>query len=203
METLHSTDDEAVARCTSLLDDGELVVVPTDLRYALAADALNEDALARAYATKRRGADRPMTVCVSGFEDLHHVAYATPLARALADRFWPGPLTLVLKSRPWLPDALTAGGDTVAVRAPASDFARRLARHFGPYTLSGAHREGGAPVLEATQARAALGGEARLLVDAGTLPGGASTVVDARESAAKVLRVGAVAAAEIALDGEF
>lgn len=203
METILSTDEDAVARCTSMLDDGELLVVPTDTRYALAADALNEESLSRAYRSKRRGADRAMTVCVGGFEDIHHVAYATPLARRLADAFWPGPLTLVLKARPWLPDALTAGGETVAVRAPAQPFARALASHFGPYTLVGAHREGGAPVLDVAEARAALGSEARLYVDGGRLPGGASTVVDARESEAKVLRAGMLAAAEIARDGEF
>lgn len=203
METILPTDDEAVLRATSVLDAGELVVLPADTRYALAADALDEDAVARAYLAKQRGADRATTVCVAGFEDLHHVAYATPLARTLADRFWPGPLTLVLKARPWLPDALTAGGDTIAVRAPAQEFARSLARHFGPYTIPGVHREGSQPTVDVASARSALGAAARLYVDGGRLAGGAITMVDAREREAKVLRVGTLAAAEIAPDGQF
>lgn len=201
MAVLPSSDPEVILEATSLLDAGELVVLPTDTTYALAADALDDDAVARVFLAKGRGADRPLAVAVSGIEDVGHVAFVTPLARELAARFWPGPLALVLRARPWLPDALTAGGETVAVRAPALAFPRDLARHFGPFVLTGARRAGGPEALTADDARRALGAEAALHVDGGTLPGGRATVADARGPEAKVLSDGKVPAAEVVEHG--
>ena len=201
MVVLQAADADAVFESASLLDAGELIVVPTDTSYALAADALDDDAVARVFVAKARGADRPLAVAVSGMEDVGHVAFATPLARALAERFWPGPLTLVLRARPWLPDALTAGGETVALRCPALDFPREVARHFGPLVLTSARREGGAECLTVAEARAALGAEAHAYVDGGALPGGRTTVVDATGPEAKVLSDGKVPAAEVGPHG--
>lgn len=201
MAVLSATDADAVFEATSLLDAGELVVLPTDTAYALAADALNDEAVARVFLAKDRGADRPLLVAVGGLEDVGHVAFLTPLARELVMRFWPGPLTLVLRARPWLPDALTAGGDSVAVRAPDLAFPRELARHFGPFVLTSARRAGGAEALRVDDARRSLGAEAALYVDGGALPGGRATVVDARGSEAKVLSDGKVPAAEVVEHG--
>ena len=194
-------EEETLLEATRLLDEGERVVVPTDTAYALCADALDDDAVASIFTAKGRGADRPLPVGVGGIEDVGHVAYVTPLARVLAERHWPGPLTLVLRARPWLPDALTAGGETVAVRAPALDFPRTLARHFGPLVLTSARREGAPEALTLADARAGLGAEVRLYVDGGTLPGGRPTVVDATGAEAKVLSGGKVPAAEVAQHG--
>lgn len=201
MAVLATSDAEAVLRATAALDEGGLVVLPTDTTYALAADALNEEAVERAFRAVGRPADAPMPVAVGSLEEAHHVAFLTPLARDLAARHWPGPLALVLRARPWLPDALTAGGASVAVRVPAQAFARDLARHFGPVALTPARRAGGEGARDVAQARAALGAEAALYLDAGALPGGRVTVVDAQGAEAKVLRAGALAAAEVAADG--
>lgn len=201
MVVLRASDPDVLLEATSLLDAGELIVVPTDTSYALCADALDDDAVSRVFVAKARAADRPLVVGVGGIEDAGHVGFVTPLARRLAERFWPGPLTMVLRARPWLPDALTAGGETVAVRAPASDFTRDVARRFGPLVLTGARREGGAPCLTVADARAALGAEAHLYVDGGALPGGRATVVDATADEAKVLNDGKIPAAEVAEHG--
>lgn len=201
MGVIGATDADAVFEATSLLDAGELVVVPTDTSYAVCADALDDAAVARVFLAKARGADRPLAVAVGGIEDVGHVAFATPLARLLAERLWPGPLTLVLRARPWLPDALTAGGETVAVRCPALDFPREVARHFGPVVITSARREGGAECLTVPDARAALGAEVHLYVDGGALPGGRTTVVDATGDEAKVLSGGKVPATEVAPHG--
>lgn len=188
---------DVVHRATLVLDAGELVVVPTDTAYALAADALVEEAVERVFEVLRRPADEALPVCVGGAEDLHHVAFATPLARDLAARFWPGPLTLVLRARPWLPDALTGGQDTVAVRVPSHPFALELARRFGPYTAGAAEHHGAPAPATAEQARAALGSSVRLYVDGGALPGVPSTVVDATGDEPRVLREGAIASSRL------
>lgn len=189
--------EDAVHRATSVLDEGGLVVLPTDTAYALACDALVEEAVQRVFDVQRRPADAALPVCVSGLEDLHHVAFATPLARDLASRFWPGPLTLVLRARPWLPDALTAGRETVAVRVPDQPFARELARQFGPLALvaAGPHGQSAAATVDA--ARAGLGSSVQLYVDAGELPGTVSTVVDATGAQPRVLREGALPASRL------
>lgn len=196
MRLVSSGDTGADAEATSLLDEGALVVVPTGTSYALVADALNEDAVARVFDVQRRSPDEPLTVFIGGFEDLHHVAYQTPLARDLADRHWPGALALVLRARPWLPDALTAGLPTVAVRVPADPFARALARHFGPYAAVPARRGAGAAPTTVAEAREALGGDASLYVDGGAMSGDLATVADATGATPQVLREGAVRLAE-------
>lgn len=201
MERIRATDADAVARAMSVLDAGDLCVLPTDTQYALAADALNDAAVLRVFDVKRRGADQALPVCVGGLEDIGQVAHATPLARALAQRWWPGPVTLVLRAKPFLPDEVTAGLGTVAVRCPALDFSLQLARHFGPYVVTSANRHGQPAAASVDEALAQLGGDARLYVDAGALPGVPSTMVDATGTEAKVLREGAVAATEIAAHG--
>ena len=201
MVVIQAGDADAVFEASRLLDSGELVVVPTDTSYALCADALDEDAVARVFTAKARPADRPLAVVVGGMEDAGHVGFATPLARQLAERFWPGPLTVVLRARPWMPDALTAGGDTVALRCPDLAFPRDLARHFGPLVATRAQRAGGLDCVGVAEARAAMGAEASLYVDGGALPGGRTTVVDATGPEAKVLSGGKLPAAEVAPHG--
>lgn len=201
MRTLYADDPDAVPEATRVLDDRGLVVLPTDTLYALAADALDEEAVLEVFRVKGRAADQALPVCVSGFEDLGNVATPTPLARLLAERYWPGPVTLVMRAKPWLPDAVTAGGPTVAVRAPGHAYARALAARFGPYTVTSANRSGEPAANDVRAARDALGGAARLYVDGGTLLGVPSTIVDCTGDTPRVLREGAVAAAEVAALG--
>lgn len=189
VETVAPGADDAIARATSLLDEGELALVPLDGGYALAADALRDDAVLRLYDALERSADQALPVALGGFEDIQHVAFATPLARRLADAFWPGPLTMLLHARPWVPDEVTAGRDAVMVRAPGASFTRALARHFGPLAVA---------ELDAADARRF---RARLVVDAGALAPVPDTLVDATGAEAKVLREGAIRAAEVETRG--
>lgn len=172
-----ASDERAVADATALLDSGELVVIPGDVAYLLAGDALDDSAIERMFAAKGRGADRALTVLIAGYEDLHHVAYGGPSVRELADQHWPGPTSLVLRARPWLPDALTAGQPDVAVTVPKNAFSRDLAKRFGPIAIASARRSGAPLPRTAQDAQNALGAEARLVVDAGPLPGGAVRVI--------------------------
>ena len=191
---LAADDPGAIHRAVGLLDAGELVVIPTGSEYALACDALHEDAIDRLRAQTQRAADRPIPIVVAGFEDAHHVAFPTPIARQLAEAFWPGPVALVQRARPWLPDAITAGADTIALRCPAHTFARELARHFGPLA---------ATKLSAWTPDAATltAGASSLVVDGGAGKPISLTVVDATGSSANVLREGHVGPNEIAEHG--
>jgi L-threonylcarbamoyladenylate synthase len=197
MERLLATDPDALDRATAVLDEARLAVLPTDTLYALASDALDEDAVLEVFRVKRRAADLALPVCVGGYSDLLHVAHGNALARALADAFWPGAVTLVLKAKPWLPDALTARGDTVAVRAPAHPFALALARRFGPFTVTSANRSGEPPAARVEDAEKSLAGDVALFVDGGALAGVASTIVDCTGERATIIREGAVPAAKV------
>lgn len=197
MRTIPASDPTALAEAVAALDAGALAVIPTDTLYALAADALDEDAVQEVFRVKGRAADQPLPVCVAGLEDVAHVATVSPLARALGERWWPGPVTLVTRAKPWLPDAVTGGTGTVAVRAPAHAFALALARGFGPFTVTSANRSAQAPAADVAAARDALGGAVRVYVDGGALKGVPSTVVDCTGDTPRVLREGAVPAADL------
>lgn len=201
VRTLLHDDPNVLDEATAALDDRALVVLPTDTLYALAADALDEDAVLEVFRAKGRASDQALPVCVSGVEDVGNVGTMTPLARKLAERWWPGPLTLILRAKPWVPDAVTGGGETVAVRAPAHAFARALASHFGPYTLTSANRSGRPAPADVAAAREELGGAVRLYVDGGSVGGVPSTLVDATGATPRVLREGAVPATEVAALG--
>lgn len=191
---LQASAPDAVALATRELDAGRLVVYPTDTLYGLGADALDEDAVLGVFETKGRGVEKALPVCVGEFEESRHVARITPLARRLAARFLPGALTLVMPAAPSVPDAVTGGGDTVAVRVPANDFARALASHFGPLTATSANLSGRPAPRTVAEAEAQLAGAVALFVDGGALPGVPSTLVDATGDIARVIREGAVPA---------
>lgn len=190
-------DDDAIVQATNLLEEGRLVVVPTDTLYGLAADALNEEAVLEVFRAKRRASDQALPICIGGAEDIQQVATPTSLARKIAAAYWPGPVTIVMKAKPWLPDALTANGDSIAVRAPAHPWALQLAKTFGPYTLTSANKSGQPETSTAIAANAAMGGDVALVVDGGSLGGVASTIVDCTGDQARIIRVGAVAADEV------
>src|SRR5690349_10111085 len=118
---------DALARAAEVLRAGGLVAFPTETVYGLGANALDAEAVARIFAAKGRPANNPLIVHVAETADVLCVASEWPEEAArLAERFWPGPLTLVLPRRPEVPDIVTAGGPTIAVRLPAHPVAREM-----------------------------------------------------------------------------
>lgn len=172
MRVILATDESAVPEAMAALDAGELVLLPGDLRYFVAADALDDDACERIFAATQRGADRTLTVILSGYADLHHVGYGGASVREVADARWPGPNVLSVRPRPWVPDAVTAGYDTLRVYAPAQPFTNALARQFGPIAVASARIQGQPNSLDAKTAADRLGPSVALAVDGGALPGG-------------------------------
>ena len=174
-------DPAALSTAVSLLLRGELVAFPTDTVYGVGAIAWDDEAVGKLYEAKLRPADKPIPVLLNGPEDLFAVSRdLTPTALALAERFWPGPLTLVVRKSARLPDSVTAGSDSVAVRVPDHPVARSLIRAAGaPLATTSANLSGQAAGVTATEVATQLAGRVALILDGGACPGGVpSTIVD-------------------------
>jgi len=184
---------EEIVFAAEALRRGEVVAYPTETFYGLGVNALDELALARLRALKGRGADKAISILVSDVDMLSRVcATVPPLARKLIDKYWPGPLTLVLPAREDLPQPLLEAG-CVAVRVSSHPTARALVAAFGsPVTTTSANHAGDPPASTPEAVEEAFQGRCRV-IHAGTTPGGAaSTIVRIRGATMEVLRQGAI-----------
>jgi L-threonylcarbamoyladenylate synthase len=185
----------AVARAVELLKAGELVALPTETVYGLAANAFEAAAVARIYEAKGRPAHNPIIVHVATPELARRCVAAWPdVAARLARAFWPGPLTLVLPRSAEIPDVVTAGGPTVGVRWPAHPFMQEVIRACGfPLAAPSANRANELSPTCAEHVRKSLGDRVRLIVDGGPCQVGIeSTVLDLTTSPPQVLRPGMI-----------
>jgi L-threonylcarbamoyladenylate synthase len=194
-----------IDRALALLHAGELVAFPTETVYGLGADASNPQAVAKIFAAKGRPADHPLIVHLASAAALDRWARDIPeAARKLAAAFWPGPLTLILKRHSDVLDAVTGGQDSVGLRVPNHPLALALLCAFGGGNHAGiaapsANRYGRISPTCAGHVRADLGERVSLVLDGGPCAVGIeSTIVDLTAGAPRVLRPGAIGAAEIA-----
>ncbi len=188
-------DPACIERAAERLRAGGLVAFPTETVYGLGAHALDGDAVRRIFAAKGRPATDPLIVHISAFEDLGPlVTRLPPAAEALARRFWPGPLTLVLQRSRRVPLDVTAGGETVGVRVPAHPVAQALLRAAGiPVAAPSANLFSRPSPTRADHVLHDLDGRIDLLLDGGATDIGVeSTVLDLTASTPVVLRPGAV-----------
>jgi L-threonylcarbamoyladenylate synthase len=190
--------DQAVA----LLRRGELVAFPTETVYGLGADAMNAAAVAKIFAAKERPADHPLIVHLALDADLSWWAREIPpAAERLALAFWPGPLTMILRRQRRVPDIVTGAQDTVGLRVPDHPVARELlARFAGGVAAPSANRHGRISPTTVEHVKQELGARVPLILDGGPCAVGIeSTIVDlSRAGSVRVLRPGAIGAAEIA-----
>lgn len=195
-DALNLAIEEAVLR----LRRGELVVMPTETVYGLAADAANPEAVRGIFELKRRPPSRPLIVHLAGADQLDQWARAIPdYARRLADAFWPGPLTLVLPRSARVPDAVTGGQDTVALRVPAHPLAQRLLQAFGGgLAAPSANRYGQISPTTAEHVRRQFGEATPLVLDGGACDVGIeSTIVACLGPQPVILRPGILTAAQL------
>jgi len=183
-----------IERAAAVLRAGGIVAYPTETFYGLGALATDRAAVARAAAAKGRPDGKPLPLLAADLGAVEAVALLGPLARRLAARLWPGPLTLVLPSRPGLPPEVDAGTGTVGIRVPGSEVARALARSSGGAIVStSANLSGEPPVSRAEDLAPALRARLEAVLDAGPTPGGLpSTVVAVEGEAVRLVRPGAV-----------
>lgn len=188
-------DEPDLVMATKILKAGGLVAFPTETVYGLGADALNPKASKKIYEAKGRPSDNPLIVHIAQIEDIEVLARDIPKsAYQLAEVFWPGPLTMILKKRACVPDSTTGGLDTVAIRLPAHKLARALIAHSGIYIAAPSANISGKP--SPTLAKHViddLDGIIDMIVDGGKATLGLeSTIIDLTEDKPMILRPGCI-----------
>jgi L-threonylcarbamoyladenylate synthase len=193
-------DDPGIARAADLLRAGGLVAFPTETVYGLGADGLNPQAVARIYAAKGRPPTNPLILHVADAGEARALVAEWPDdAQRLADRFWPGPLTLVLSAAAVVPSLVRAGGPTVALRCPAHPVALALVRAAGrPLAAPSANRSQHLSPTRAEHVLSSLGDAVDLVLDAGPTEAGLeSTILDLSTRPFRILRPGPVAPSDL------
>lgn len=184
-----------LSQAGELLKKGELVAFPTETVYGLGGDALLPEAAAKIYAAKGRPSDNPLIVHVSDIEQVYDIAdNISDDARALMQRFWPGPLTIVFEKKSVVPDGTTGGLDTVAVRMPSHELARNLIRTSGVLIAAPSANTSGRPSpTKAEHVYDDLKGVIPMIIDGGSVGIGIeSTIVDMTGNIPMILRPGAI-----------
>ncbi len=193
-------DDPVIREAAAILLAGGLVAFPTETVYGLGADGLNSEAVARIYAAKGRPATNPMILHVAAVEWSRSLVSQWPeAAQLLAERYWPGPLTLVLPAAATVPAIVRAGGPTVALRCPAHPVAQALLRAVGrPLAAPSANRSQHLSPTLAEHVASSLGEAVDLILDGGpTRAGLESTILDLSGTRPRILRPGPVTPAEL------
>lgn len=189
-----------VNQAATVLNAGGLVAFPTETVYGLGADARNAKAVGRIFTAKGRPADHPLIVHISDAQQLTQWAQNIPqIAWKLAEAFWPGPLTLILPRLSNVPDAVTGGLDTVALRVPNHPVALALLKEFGSgIAAPSANRYGQVSPTSAQDVREELGDRVDLILDGGRCPVGIeSTIIDLSTTTPRVLRPGKITEEEL------
>ena len=188
-----------VAKTIDILKKGGVIAMPTDTVYCLAASLEHPEAIARIFDIKGRATTKALPVLVADVIQMRQVAEMNPLAEVLVRRFMPGGLTLILPKKPIVPDIVTGGKPSVAVRIPGHTLALYIIKAAGtPLTGTSANLSGAGSVCEASDVRRQLGNKVDLVLDSGRCLGGIeSTIVDLTASQPNIVREGAVPRAEL------
>lgn len=192
--------DEALDRAVMLIRSGGLVAIPTETVYGLATDALDSESVDRIFRAKGRPATNPLIVHVADQAMARSLASAWPAAaEAITSHFWPGPVTVVVPKHRDVPDIVTAGGPTVALRCPAHRLTRLLIERSGyPLAAPSANRSEALSPTRAAHVLESLGDRVDLILDGGPCPHGIeSTVVDCTTSPPRILRPGPIGRAAL------
>jgi L-threonylcarbamoyladenylate synthase len=192
-----ATTDAVRDRAAALLDDGQLVVVPTDTMYGVLVNPFHPDAPQRLFAARRAPRTQPLPVIVHNPRQLPALAEVGETAERLMAAFWPGPLTLLLVATGTMAWDLGEAEGTVAVRMPAEPLLLRILGRTGPLGCTAAALAGQQPPETVEQAQANLGDSVALYVDGGPRSARPSTIVDVSRGGAEVRRLGAVSADDV------
>ncbi len=185
---------DGVSTIVEALATGEPVALPTETVYGLAADALSPNACAKIFEAKNRPLSDPLIVHIPSIDWLPRLTSPTPTALQLAEKYWPGPLTMVLPRQPIVPDIVTAGQETVAIRMSAHPLFQEVATAFGkPLAAPSANRFGRISPTSAAHVLAELNGRIPFILDGGPCAHGIeSTIVHVSEEGLRILREGPI-----------
>jgi L-threonylcarbamoyladenylate synthase len=196
MEVFHTDrlSESDFSTILAILRRGGVIGFPTDTSYGLGANPFDEDAIDRIFRIKQRSETKPILLLVNSIHMAETLSRPADVFSPLVQRFWPGPLTLVVPAVPSLSDKVTAATRTVGLRWPAADFATTLIGRFGlPITATSANRSTRASAVTAEEVRIQLGSSLDALIDGGTLPvRGGSTLLDLTSDPPVLLREGPI-----------
>jgi len=179
------------------LRKGELVIYPTDTLYALGADIYNETAVRKVFDIKQRPYSIPLPVAVHCVEAIEPLAFMNKTARRISERFLPGNLTIVLKKKPKVPDSVTSGNDTVAVRVPRDPIALELLALYGPLTVTSANLHHATTQAVIKDILKQLKTHIDVCLDDGRRESASSTIVDLSTGKTKIVREGSITEKEL------
>lgn len=195
----HKPEEHLLRKAARILQEGEIVVFPTETVYGVGAVFDNREAVKKVFQAKQRPADSPLLVHLSSIEQVKLVAETVPdLALKLMEDFWPGPLSLILPAKPTVPPEVTGGKDSVGLRMPSHPVAKALIDITGPLAATSANLSGRPSPVTAEHVKQDLDGRIPLVLDAGeTGIGIESTIVDMTGEKLKILRTGGVSVEDI------
>ncbi|MPZ74892.1 MAG: threonylcarbamoyl-AMP synthase [Nitriliruptorales bacterium] len=197
-EIMRADDPDVVERAAAVLGDGRLVVMPTDTVYAVVADAFQTFATQRLLDAKRRGRDFPLSLMIRNPRQVIGLAGDVPeTAERLMASYWPGLVTIVLRSQPEMPWDLGHTEGCVSLRMPSDDLVLSIAAEVGPLACSAANRGGEQPPTTVAGAQQQMEDAVDLYVDGGEREPGLTTIVDCTRDTVEVLREGLVTADEV------
>ncbi len=191
----NNIDENIIQEAGHILQNGGLVTIPTETVYGLGANALDEEAAKKTYAAKGRPSDNPLIVHIARMEDLDKIVTEVPEnARKIATKFWPGPLTMIFNKSECVPLGTTGGLETVAIRMPDDEIARRIILAGGGYISAPSANTSGKPSpTTAGHVEDDLGGKIDMIVDGGSVEIGVeSTILDMTVEPPMILRPGAI-----------
>lgn len=190
--------DEAVAMAAEDIASGKLIVYPTETVYGIGADIYNEGAVKSLYVAKNRPFDMPLSVAVSDKAMLERVAVLNDNADKLIKAFMPGPLTIIIKKQPSVPDIMTSSSQKVGIRIPDNRFALELIRRTGPIVATSANLHSHPDAVSVDEAVADFGDSVDTYIDAGSCTiGRPSTIVWLMDREVEIIRQGAIPAERI------
>lgn len=195
---IYRVTEKAILKASKIIREGGLVVYPTDTVYGLGCDPMNVSAVRRLLRVKERR-DKPLPILGSSIEHIEKIAELTEIARIIAQHFWPGPLTIIVKKREKLPDLVTAGLNNVGVRIPNHTVSLKLIELSGGLIIgTSANKSGMESPKDVFAAYRQLGDEVDMYLDGGESRGGTpSTVVDLTSPKPRIVREGPITMKQI------
>lgn len=192
-------DISVIKKCAELIKNGGVAAFPTETVYGVGANAFDEKAVADIYYAKERPMQKPLSCHIASLEMAEEIACLTDDARRLIEAFTPGPLTVIVKKKPCVPDIVTAGFDTVGLRFPSNNIFVLLAKEAGcPIAATSANISGKISAKDGKEVIEELSGRVDMILDAGHTEYGLESTIISLVGEPKILRQGAISRGEIA-----
>ena len=184
---------EAIIDAVEALENGEVIIYPTDTVYGVGVNALNSNAVLKIFKIKKRPLNKALPIAVSGLEMVKRLAISTEKAERLMEAFWPGALTVILRKKPEIPEVVTGGSIGVGVRKPNHLIPLSIIKTLNlPIIATSANIHGNINPVDANEALDQLGGEVDLIIDGGRVSGMPSTVIDMLRKPPLIIRRGMI-----------